>query len=52
MKQIKKGNYRTRGFEVTEKARSSGAFDAKAKQPASRVLSGTDLRANGGKKRG
>ena len=52
MKQTKKTNYRTRGFEPTEKISGTGCgFSPEKNPPRASVIVGDDLRVKESKKR-
>ena len=51
MKETTKGNYRTRGFEITKKINSEGSgLSPKKNSPRSSVIIGNDLRVKESKK--
>ena len=52
MKKTKKANYRTRGFEITEKINGKGGgYSPEKNSPRSSVIIGNDLRVKESKKR-
>ena len=52
MKQTKKANYRTRGFEITERIKDNGnGFSPEKNPPSASVIVGNDLRVKENKKR-